>query len=189
MYALVGTVLILPRFAVDLEIPLRAAERWMAGLPPYQADAFLTEPGATSPFLYPPYLLPLLAVLAELPREVVSVAWVGLLAFVAVAACRRLAIPWPWMPFVLAWPPFSEGIFGGNVQVVVFGAFVFLFWRTATRRPPATQGRDRPVVVGCGDRGTRDVHRGDQGVPARSRGSTCFGIDRWRRSAVSRSSA
>ena len=45
------------------------------------------------------------------PREVVSVAWVGLLAIVAVAACRRLAIPWPWMPFVLAWPPFSEGIF------------------------------------------------------------------------------
>lgn len=142
VYALVGTVLILPRFAVDLEIPLRAAERWVAGQPPYQAGAFLTEPGATQPFLYPPYLLPVLAVLAELPREVVSVAWVGLLAIVAVAACRRLAIPWPWMPFVLAWPPFSEGIFGGNVQVLLFGAFVFLFWR----RPSGVLRRARDVA-------------------------------------------
>lgn len=138
IYALVGTVLIAPRFAVDLEIPLRAAERWTAGLPPYQPEAFISEPGATQPFLYPPYLLPLLAVLADLPREIVSMTWVGLLAMVAVAACRRLAVPWPWLPFVLAWPPFSEGIFGGNVQVLLFAAFVFLFWRppSALRRQP-----------------------------------------------------
>lgn len=130
VHALVGTVLILPRFAVDLEIPLRAAERWSAGLPPYQPEAFVAEPGATQPFLYPPYLLPFLAVLRKLPREVVSVIWVGLLAVAAVLACRRLAIPWRWMPLVLAWPPFSEGIFGGNVQVLLFAAFVYLFWRT-----------------------------------------------------------
>ena len=134
MYALVGTVLIAPRFAVDLEIPLRAAERWSAGLPPYQSEAFVSEPGATQPFLYPPYLLPFLAVLTKLPREVVSVVWVGLLAAVAVLACRRLAIPWRWMPLVLAWPPFSEGIFGGNVQVLLFAAFVFLFWQVPHAR-------------------------------------------------------
>lgn len=128
-YALVGTVLIAPRFAVDLEIPLRAAERWTAGLPPYQPNAFVSEPGATQPFLYPPYVLPLLAAAATLPREVLSVGWVALLAVAAVLACRRLAIPWSWMPLVLAWPPFSEGIFGGNVQVLLFAAFVFLFWR------------------------------------------------------------
>ena len=31
--ALLGTVLIDARFAVDMEIPLRAAERWQAGQP------------------------------------------------------------------------------------------------------------------------------------------------------------
>jgi hypothetical protein len=137
-YALIGTILIAPRFAVDLEIPLRAAERWTSGLPPYEPGAFVSEPGATQPFLYPPYLLPLLAVLAKLPREAVSVAWVAILAVAAVLACRRLAVPWTWLPLVLAWPPFAEGIYGGNVQVLLFAAFVFLFWRRPigrTRRP------------------------------------------------------
>ena len=45
VYALVGTFLIAPRFAVDLEIPLRAAERWTAGFPPYQPEAFVSLPG------------------------------------------------------------------------------------------------------------------------------------------------
>ena len=142
VYALLGTVLIAPRFAVDLEIPLRAAERWSAGLPPYQPDAFASPPGATQPFLYPPYLLPLLAALAMLPREFVSVVWVALLALSAVLACRRLAIPWRWLPLVLAWPPFSEGIFGGNVQVFLFAAFVYLFWQApnASGRVPRVLG-------------------------------------------------
>jgi len=138
VYALLGTVLIAPRFAVDLEIPLRAAERWTAGLPPYQPEAFASPPGATQPFLYPPYLLPFLAALTMLPREVVAVVWVALLMLTAVLACRRLAIPWRWMPLVLAWPPFSEGIFGGNVQVLLFAAFVYLFWQApnASERVP-----------------------------------------------------
>ena len=33
------------------------------------------------------------------------------------------------MPLVLAWPPLSEGISGGNVQVLLFAAFVYLFWQ------------------------------------------------------------
>src|SRR4249919_851391 len=69
--ALLGTVLIEPRFAVDMEIPLRAAERWLAGEPPYLASAFTSEPGATQPFLYPPYTLPFFAVLTAIPRAVV----------------------------------------------------------------------------------------------------------------------
>jgi hypothetical protein len=152
VYALVGTVLLAPRFAVDLEIPLRAAERWIAGLPPYQPEAFVAEPGATQPFLYPPYLLPFLAALTSLPRELVSIVWVGLLGLAAVLACRRLAIPWTWLPLVLAWPPFAEGIYGGNVQVLLFAAFVFLFWSPPVRgwREPRDIGDPRisPAVSG-----------------------------------------
>ena len=46
----------------------------------------------------------------------------------AILACRRLSIPWLWLPLVLVWPPFSEGVVGGNVQIVIFAAFVYLFY-------------------------------------------------------------
>ena len=141
--ALLGTVLIAPRFGVDLEIPLRAATRWLAGEPPYLASAFTSPPGATQPFLYPPYTLPFFAVLTAIPRAVADVAAVGLMLVASIVACRRLAIPWIWLPLVLLWPPFAEGIFGANVQMVLFAAFVFLFYRAADEpwRP-----RDRDVA-------------------------------------------
>jgi hypothetical protein len=132
--ALFGTVLIDARFAVDMEIPLRAAERWMAGQPPYLASAFTSEPGATQPFLYPPYVLPLFAALSELPRWVVGwTAVIGMLV-AAIVACRRLGVPWIWLPVVLTWPPFSEAIFGANVQMLLFAAFAFLFYKVAMAR-------------------------------------------------------
>lgn len=126
--ALLDTVLIAPRFGVDLEIPLRAAERWLAGEPPYLASAFTSPPGATQPFLYPPYVLPFVALLTAIPRSLLTVVAVGLSLVVSVIACRRLGIPWIWLPLVLAWPPFAEGIVGANVQMVLFAAFAFLFY-------------------------------------------------------------
>src|SRR5712675_2590018 len=77
--ALIGTVLIAPRFGVDVEIPLSAAERWLAGQPPYLASAFTSAPGATQPFLYPPYVLPFLAPLTGLPRLAVYLVAFGLM--------------------------------------------------------------------------------------------------------------
>ena len=59
---------------VDLEIPLRAAERWLRGEDPYPPDAFQAPNGPDLPFLYPPSLLPLIAPLTVLPRAAVSVA-------------------------------------------------------------------------------------------------------------------
>jgi hypothetical protein len=127
--ALLGTVLIAPRFAVDMEIPLRAAERWLSGGEPYLASAFTSPPGATQPFLYPPYVLPFFALLTELPRALVGSVAVALMLIASIAAGRRLGIPWIWLPLVLAWPPFAESIFGANVQTLLFAAFVFLFYR------------------------------------------------------------
>ncbi|HEV7603708.1 MAG TPA: glycosyltransferase 87 family protein [Candidatus Limnocylindrales bacterium] len=146
--ALAG-ILVGPRFAVDLEIPLRAADRWLAGQPPYLADAFAAPAGASLPFLYPPYTLPFLAALDQIPRSAVEGAGLVALAVCAVVACRRLAIPWPWVPFVVAWPPFSEGIVTGNVQIALFTAFAYLFfapggspWRPRPRdiSDPSTSG-------------------------------------------------
>jgi hypothetical protein len=132
--ALLGTVLINARFAVDMEIPLRAAERWMAGQPPYLASAFTSEPGATQPFLYPPFVLPLFAALSELPRVVVGAGAVVGMLVAAILTCRRLGIPWLWLPVVLTWPPFAEAIFGANIQMLLFAAFVFLFYKVAAGR-------------------------------------------------------
>lgn len=127
--ALIGTVLIAPRFAVDMEIPLRAAERWQAGQPPYLASSFTSPPGATQPFLYPPYLLPFFALLVNLPRFLVGSVAVGVMLAASIATCRRLGIPWAWLPLALAWPPFAEAIYGANIQTLLFAAFVFLFYR------------------------------------------------------------
>jgi hypothetical protein len=118
---------------VDLEIPLRAAERWLAGQPPYLATAFSSGPGAGQPFLYPPYVLPFLAPLTLLPRWLVEVPWLGALLVTAIWTCRRLAIPHAWIPAVLLWPPFAEPLIGGNVQVLLFASFIAIYVRG--RRP------------------------------------------------------
>lgn len=120
---------------VDLEIPLRAAGRWAAGEEPYQASAMLVQSGPDLPFLYPPYLLPLLAPIASLPRDAVIGLWLAGCLLASVWACRRLTIPWPAVPFVLAWPPFLEGLITGNIQVFAFAAFVALFYGPADGAP------------------------------------------------------
>jgi len=119
---------------IDFEIPLRAASRWAAGSQPYPPSAMLVNGGPDLPFLYPPYLLPLLAPIASLPRDFVTGLWLILCAAAAVWTCRRLSIPWLVVPCVLAWPPFSEGLVTGNVQILSFAAFVALLYEPADGR-------------------------------------------------------
>ena len=121
-------------WGVDVVIPLRAAARWLAGDQPFLASSFLAGPGYDLPYLYPPFVLPFVAVFTALPQDLVIGAWLLISLAAAIFACRRLAIPWLAVPFLLVWPPFTEGLVGGNVQVVVFAAFVALFWR---KRGPA----------------------------------------------------
>ena len=112
--------------AVDIQIPLRAAERWLAGGDPYPLSAFDASYGPDLPFLYAPYVLPLVAPLTVLPVEVVVGA--ALLGAVCVAAwaIHRLGVAWRFVPLVLLWPPFVEGIVGTNVEVLGFAALVAL---------------------------------------------------------------
>jgi hypothetical protein len=131
--ALVRLVLVYPPL-VDLEIPLRAAERWMSGGSPYLASAFAEPAGYALPFLYAPPTLPFFAVLSLLPREVAAVLWIAACVAAAILATRRLGVPWVAVPFVLAWPPFAEALYGGNVQVFMFAALVVAFWGRAAGR-------------------------------------------------------
>ena len=127
--------------SIDLVIPLQAAERWMAGGTVYVADGF-HNPEAIPPFLYPPFVLPVIGILTTVPSDVAR--WLWLLAFVTVAVltCRRLAMPWWLIPFALAWPPFAEGVWNGNVQIVLFAAFVVTFWLSPPRHDLVIDPRD-----------------------------------------------
>jgi hypothetical protein len=127
--------------ALDLIIPLRAAERWLAGGAVYLPDGF-ADPLLLAPFLYPPFTLPVLAPLTLPPEIVVRLGWVGLLLVVALLTCRRLAVPWIIVPGVLLWKPMFEGLWVGNVAVVLFAAFVAAFWRRPTRHTLEPEPRD-----------------------------------------------
>ena len=142
--AVVGGVVVLLThpLMVDLEIPLRAAERWVGGGEPYLASSFSAPEGYGLPFLYPPPVLPFLAPLLALPRGVVVAAWLAATVGAAVFVARRLGVPWRAVPVVLCWVPFSEGLVGGNAQVLLVAGFVAVFfdapagpWRQVPRDP------------------------------------------------------
>jgi Glycosyltransferase family 87 len=132
---------------VDLEIPLRAASNWSHGVGPYPPSAMLVYSGPDLPYLYPPYLLPFLTPIAALPRDLVIALWLTGCGAAAIWTCRRLGVRWLVIPFVLAWPPFVEGLTTGNVQILAFAAFVALLYQ-----PPGI-ARPRPIKS---DRAIRD---------------------------------
>ena len=134
---------VLTKFPVGLDtiIPLNAAERWLDDGVIYVADGF-ADLNLLPPFLYPPFVVPLLAPLTVLPEIVVRWAVVGLLFALAVLTCRRLAIPWVLVPFVLLWTPMLGGIWAGNVALAMFAAFIAAFWRTPARHELEPEPRD-----------------------------------------------
>ena len=116
-------------YGVDVEIPLRAASRWLAGGQPYLPESFDVVAGPDLPFLYPPIVLPFVAPLLVVPRIILFPIWTGACVALGAFACRRLAMPLWSIPFVLAWPPFAEALLGGNIQVPLFAAFAAILYR------------------------------------------------------------
>ncbi len=130
---------------VDLEIPLRAAERWLGGGDPYPASAFDAPNGPDLPFLYPPFILPIVAPLTLLPRAIVFVGWTVVLVVAAYASGRRLGFGPIIAGLALLWPPYAEALLGGNIQILLFAAFVALMYRGGRQLDPGD--RDRPAAV------------------------------------------
>ena len=144
-------VISLPAFlawvpGADIEIPLRAAGRWSTGGQPYLASAFSLTSGPDLPYLYPPWLLPYLVPISNLPRTIVVVCWLALVGVAAVWTCRRFSVPWPAVPVVLLWPPFMEGLVTGNVQMIQLAAFAALFFVPGR----SWELRPRPVTIAEG---------------------------------------
>jgi hypothetical protein len=122
-------------FGLDFEVYLRAAAHWSSGAPVYPPSAMQVSGGADLPYLYPPFWLPLLAPIATLPLDPVLDAWFAVCLLVAVWTCRRLGIPWLAVPCLLVWPPFGEVLRVGNVQVLMFAAFVAVFYESRQGLP------------------------------------------------------
>ncbi len=114
----------------DFHLYLKAGEHYLAGTPVYLTSLLTTRPADLTnyPFLYPPMLLPAFAVVAVIPRLVADVAWVSLSAGLSVAGLRALGLPTRWAIAALLWPPFAEGLYVGNVSLLIFGLFTFGPW-------------------------------------------------------------
>ena len=130
-------------FARDIDIPLQAADRWLAGSTPYVASDFAPD-SLLPPFMYPPFVLPIVAPLSLLPRTVVDVAWVALLVVAACWTLRTLGIRAIGWPLVFIWPPLAEAVFAGNVQVLLAGALVALYYRRPAVPREVTDPRANP---------------------------------------------
>lgn len=127
-------ILIRTRPLNDLEIYLRAGDRFRAGLSVYLQAPIRIPPhdGRLLPFLYPPPTLPFFGLLSVLPRHPVIVAWeVGLFG-AAVAGFRLLGLRWRWVALAVIWPPFVHGLWSGNVAL-----FAFLLLAAGARVGPA----------------------------------------------------
>jgi hypothetical protein len=109
----------------DLELYLRAAERFVRGEVVYLATPIAVPPAdqADLPFLYPPVTLPLFAALAALPPAAAVAAWgAGSLA-AAVIGLRLIGVSWRWTVLLLLSPPFFHGLWAGNVAPLAFALF------------------------------------------------------------------
>ena len=103
----------------DLRLYLRAGEQFVAGLGVYTTAPISVYPadGARLPFLYPPPVLPVFGLLAQLPFPVVATIWVVGCTAAMVWALRTIGLSWRWAVIALLWPPIEQGIFVGNVAV------------------------------------------------------------------------
>ena len=117
----------------DLELYVKAGDRWLTGGPVYMSIPLAARPEDLSnyPFLYPPLTLPLFGALALLPFPVAGAIWVAASLAAVVAGCRWIGLDWRWTALVLAWPPAAQGLYVGNVAVPLFALFAAAVWRPA----------------------------------------------------------
>ena len=90
-------------------------------------------------------MLPFVAPLTVLPRAVPLVGWALVLVASGYLAGRRLGMRPVVAGVALLWPPFFEGILGGNVQILLFAAFALLMYRDGRQLDP--RDRERPASL------------------------------------------
>jgi hypothetical protein len=110
----------------DLGLYLRAGHAFLDGSPVYtiSSAADFGRDNTLLPFVYPPPTIPLFAALAAMPAAAAKAVWLAVCVGASVAGLRLLGVRWLWVPVLLAWPPFVQGIYVGNVVIPTFLFFV-----------------------------------------------------------------
>jgi hypothetical protein len=75
------------------------------------------------PFLYPPLTLPLFGFLSALPLPLTAALWTGASLAAVLLGFRLIGIDWRWSLLLLAWPPVLQGLWVGNVALLLFLLF------------------------------------------------------------------
>lgn len=114
----------------DLGIYLKAGLHFRLDQPIYLSGLVTNLPGDPTayPYLYPPPTLPFAAFLSLLPGPIVTIGWEVALLAASVAGLRLLGLGWGWSAVLLAWPPFAQGLYVGNVALPLFLLFVVGPW-------------------------------------------------------------
>jgi len=114
----------------DLGIYLNAGLHFRLDQPIYLSGLVTTLPAdpTTYPYLYPPPTLPFAAALSILPGPVVAIGWEAVLLAAALAGLRLVGLGWRWSIVLLAWPPFAQALYVGNVALPVFLLFAAGPW-------------------------------------------------------------
>jgi hypothetical protein len=109
----------------DLGIYLKAGHHFLDGTAVYLQTPLQTRPADLTdyPFLYPPFTLPLFAVLATLPDVLARAVWVAGSLLLGTAALRLMGLRWRWVCLALLWPPMFQGLWVGNVAVMALILF------------------------------------------------------------------
>jgi glycosyl transferase family 87 len=117
----------------DLELYVKAGDRWLSGAPVYLDVPLAVLPTDPSnyPFLYPPVTLPVFGALAQVPLPVAAGLWLVVSMAALFASLRWLGLSWRWRIIVLAWPPVAQGLYVGNVAIPLFALFAAAPWRPA----------------------------------------------------------
>jgi hypothetical protein len=114
----------------DLGIYLNAGLHFRLGQPVYLEGLVTALPADPTayPYLYPPPTLPFAALLSSLPVPIVTAAWEAGLLAASIAGLRLLGLRWRWCLVLLAWPPFAQGLYVGNVALPLFLLFAAGPW-------------------------------------------------------------
>lgn len=109
----------------DLVLYLKAGERFLAGAPVYTDHVLTARPADLSeyPFLYPPLTLPLFGLLSVMPLPLTAALWTGASVAAVLVGFRLIGIDWRWSLLLLAWPPVLQGLWVGNVALLLFLLF------------------------------------------------------------------
>ena len=107
----------------DLGLVRLGGENFAAGLPVYLSAVAPASSALNYPYVYPPPSLPLAALLAAPPLEVVSLAWLVALVGAALLALYLIGLRGGWAWLFLLWPPIFVGISPGTSRRLLFLLF------------------------------------------------------------------